>query len=86
MLLQRHVKDPGHSARNVGGRLHLNTHAPVTQQSRSGLTMLLFRKIVRELSGNKLTCNLSRNIRAQLSELIELPWTDPGIKNGISMS
>ena len=26
MLLQQHVKDPGHSAKSAGGRLQLNTH------------------------------------------------------------
>ena len=41
VLPQLHVKDPGHSATSVGGRLHLNTHTPLTQQSRSGLTMPL---------------------------------------------
>ena len=40
VLPQWHVKDPGHSAKSAGGRLHLNKHTPVTQQSRSGLTML----------------------------------------------
>ena len=30
VLLQWHVKDPGHSAKSVGGRLHLNTHTPLT--------------------------------------------------------
>ena len=34
-----HIKDPGHSAKSAGGRLHLNTHTPWTQRSRSGLTM-----------------------------------------------
>ena len=28
VLLQQHVKDPGHSAKSAGGRLQLNTHAP----------------------------------------------------------
>ena len=27
VLLQQHVKDPGHSAKSAGGRLQLNTHA-----------------------------------------------------------
>ena len=40
VLPQWHVKDPGHSAKSAGGRLHLNTHTPLTQRSRSGLTML----------------------------------------------
>ena len=39
LLPQWHVKDPSHSAKNAGGRLHLNTHTPLTQRSRSGLTM-----------------------------------------------
>ena len=39
LLPQWHIKDPGHSAKSAGGRLHLNTHAPLTQWSRSGLTM-----------------------------------------------
>ena len=43
---QLHVKDPGHSAKSAGGRSHLNTHTPLTQRSRSGLTMLLSRHSV----------------------------------------
>ena len=39
VLLQWHVKDPGHSAKSAGGRLHLNTHTLLTQRSQSGLTM-----------------------------------------------
>ena len=31
VLPQWHIKDPGHSAKSAGGRLQLNTHAPVTQ-------------------------------------------------------
>ena len=41
VLPQWHVKDPGHSANSAGDRLHINTHTPSTQRSRSGLTMLL---------------------------------------------
>ena len=40
LLPQWHIKDPGHSAKSVGGRLHLNMYVPLTQQSQSGLTML----------------------------------------------
>jgi len=29
VLLQQHVKDPGHSAKSAGGRLQLNTHTPL---------------------------------------------------------
>ena len=46
MLLQWHVKDPSHFAKSAGGRLHLTMHAPLTQQSWSGLTMLLSRRSV----------------------------------------
>ena len=41
LLLQRHVKYPGHSAKSAGGRLHLNTHSLLTRRSRNGLTMPL---------------------------------------------
>ena len=46
VLQQWHLKDPGHSATSAGGRLHQNTHTPLTQQSWSGLTMLLCRHSV----------------------------------------
>ena len=43
---QWYVKDPDHSVKSAGGRLHLNTHTPLTQRSRSGLTMPLSRHSV----------------------------------------
>ena len=43
VLPQWHEKDPGHSAKSAGGRLQLNKHTHLTQRSRSGLTMPLFR-------------------------------------------
>ena len=46
MFQQWHVKDPGHSTVSTGGRLHLNTHTILTQQSRIGLAMLLSRRNV----------------------------------------
>ena len=46
VLSQWHVQDPGHSAKSAGGRLHLNTHTPLTHRSRSGLTMPLSRHSV----------------------------------------
>ena len=46
VLPQWHIKDPGHSAKSAGGRLHLNTHTPFTHWSRSGLTMPLSRQSV----------------------------------------
>ena len=33
VLPQLHVKDPSHSAKSAGGRLHQNMHTPLTKQS-----------------------------------------------------
>ena len=73
-------KDPGHSAKNAGGRLHLNTHTALTQRSRSELTMPLSRHSNGNLFGNEHTRNLSGNIRPQCSQLAEPLWTDSGVK------
>ena len=78
MLPQWHVNDPGHCAKSTGGWLHLNTHTNLTKRSRSGLNMPLSRHSVR-------TRNLSGNTRRQSPQLAEPLWTDPGIKNGISV-
>ena len=43
LLPQWHIKDPGHSAKSAGGRLHLSMHTFLTQQSWNGLTILLSR-------------------------------------------
>ena len=45
VLPQWHVKDPGHSAKKVQV-VHLNTHTPLTERSRSGLTIPLCRDSV----------------------------------------
>ena len=74
-------KRSGHSAKSAGGRLHLNTHTPLTHRSRSGLTIPLSRHSV----GNELTRNSSGNTRLQSSQLAEPPWTDLGLKSGISL-
>ena len=44
VLLQWHIKDPGHSVKSASGRLHPNTHSPSLQRSRSGLTIPLSRQ------------------------------------------
>ena len=85
LLPQWHVKDPGHFAKSAGGRLHLNTHTPLTQRSRSGLTMPLSRHSVGTLSGNELTCNSSGNTRSQSFQLAEPLWTNSGVKSGIGV-
>ena len=46
VLPQWHVNDPSHSVKSAGGRLHLNTHKPLTQRSRNRMIMLLFRHSV----------------------------------------
>ena len=46
MLQQWHIKDPSHSAKSAGGRLHLYMHTHLTHRSRSGLTMPLPRQRV----------------------------------------
>ena len=60
------------------------THTPLTQRSRSGLTMPLSGHSVGTLSGNELTCNSSGNTRSQSSQLAEPLWTEPGLKSGIN--
>ena len=79
-----HVKDPGHFAKSAGGRLHLNTHTPLTHRSRSGLIMPLSRHSAGTY-GNELTRKSTGNTRSQSSQLTEPLWTDFGLKNGISV-
>ena len=74
MLLQWHVKDPGHSAKSADGRLHLNTHTPFTQRSRSGT--------YQEMSSHA----THQGTLPQSSQLAEPLWTDPGLRSGISVS
>ena len=84
MLPQWHVKDPGHSAKSAGGRLHLNTHTPLAQRSRSGLTMPLSRHSVGTSPETRshATC---RGIfgHSRLSPLNHC--THSGLKSGISV-
>ena len=46
VLPRWHLQDSGHFAKSAGGRLHLNTPAPLTRRSRSGLSMPLSRHSV----------------------------------------
>ena len=68
VLPQWHVKDPGHSAKSAGGKLHLNTHTPLTQRSRSSLTVLSGHS-VETYEGNELTGNWSGNSWPEPSQL-----------------
>ena len=85
MSISPHVTtEAGHSAKSAGGRLHLNTHTPFTQQCQNGLTMLS-RHSMETCQGNKVTCNSSGNTWPQLSQLAEPLLTTPGIRSGISV-
>ena len=81
VLPQWHVKDPGHSAKSADGRLHLNTHTPLSPQSQSELAVPLSRHSV----GTYPETSLSGNFRPQSSQFTEPLWTDPGIKSRISV-
>ena len=84
MFRQWYVKDPGHSAKSAGGRLHLNMHAPLTQRSRSGLTMPLSRHSVGIYQETSSHANSKGDTRSRSSQLAEPLWTDPGPKSRIS--
>ena len=69
------LKDPGQSARSVGGRLQLDSRTPLVQQNWSQLTVLS-RHSVGTCEGNKLTCNLSVTACPLFSQLAGPLWTD----------
>ena len=83
VLPQWQVKDPGHSAKSAGGRLHLNTYTPLTQRGRNGLTMPLCRHSVGSYPerSSHATC---QGTSGQSSQLAEPLWTDPGPESEIS--
>ena len=70
VLPQGHVKDPSHFAKSAGDRLHLNAHTPLTQRSRSGLTMPLSRH----------SEGTYQKTSSQSSQLAVPLWTDPAVK------
>ena len=78
------LKNPGHSTKSAGGRLHLNTHAPLTQRSQSGLSMTLSRHSVGTYpeTSSHATRQGTFGLSSQLAEQL---WTDPGIKSEISV-
>ena len=61
VLPQWHVKDTGHSAKSASGRIRLNMHTPLTQRSRSVLTIY-----VKTYQGNELKRNSSENAHSSL--------------------
>ena len=85
VLPQWHVKEQDHSAKSSGGRFHLNTHSPVTKRSRSGLTTPLSRHSVGTYPETSSHVTCQGRFMPQSSKLVEPPWTDPGLKSGISV-
>ena len=80
-----HVKEPGHSAKSAGGRLHVDTHTPLTYRNRSELTMLLSRYSVGTYQKTSSQGNSSGNTRPQSSQVADPLCTDPGLKSGIGV-
>ena len=75
----------GHSAKSAGVRLHLSTRTPLTQLSRSGLTIPSSRHSVGTYEKTSSHATRQGNSRPQSSQLAEPLWTDPGLKSGISV-
>ena len=73
VLPQWHLKDPIHSAKRAGGRLHLNTHNYTLDPVKSEWAD--YAAVQAYSVGNKLTRDL----------FAEPLWTDPDIKSGISV-
>ena len=72
-----------HTAKSAGGRLHLNTHTPLTQRSRSELTMPLSSHSVGTCQETSSHATCQANTRPQSSQLTEPLCTDPDLKSGI---
>ena len=74
-------KDTGHSAKSAGG-----TSTPLTQRSRSVLTMPLFRHSVGTYQETSSHANRQGTFgHSRLSSLSHSLSTDPGLKSGISV-
>ena len=88
VLLQWHMKYPGHFAKIAGDRLHVNTHTPLTKRSRSEL---IFRPGSVH-SGSTSWDNCVRvfpdklRVSSYPNRFPHYVWTaDPGLKSGISV-
>ena len=76
MILQWHIKDPGHSAKSADGRLLVNTYTPLPQQTQSRMT-LLSRFSVGTYQGDEITLSSSRNARPVVSAhwaIVDWSW------------
>ena len=86
VLPQWHVKDPDHSAKSTGGRLHLNTHTPLTHRSRSRLAMPLCRHSVGTFQKTSSHATRQGTLdHSRLSSLSHSGLTDLGVESGISV-
>ena len=83
MLLQWHVKDPGHSAQSAG---YTPKHAYTLEQTKSEWAdYAAVQASWGSLSGNELTRNSSGNTQLQSSQLADSLWADAGLKSGLSV-
>ena len=84
VLPQWHVKDPGHSAKSAGGRLH---HTCIHHWPNEVGVGRLCRcpDIVWESIRKPAHTQLAREHSVTMSQLAEPLWTDPGLKSGISV-
>ena len=82
VLSQWHVQDPGHSAKSARWQVNVNTHTPLSQRSRSGLTLPLSRHGVGTYrkTSSRATCQGTFG-HSRLGYI----WTDTVIKRGISV-
>ena len=87
MLLQWRMKDPCHSAKCAGGRLHLNTHTLpkhtyTLDPGKSEWTDYAVKAQCGNLPGEQAHTQLIQDTQPQSFQLTELLWTDSGLKSG----
>ena len=85
VLPQWHVKVPCHSAKSADGRLHLNTHTPLTKRSRSRLIMPLSRHSVGTYPDTGWHATRQNTFSHNRPQLAEPLWTDPGPTSGVNV-
>ena len=78
-------KRPRSFCKSASGRLHLNMHTPLTQRSRSGLTMPLSRRSVGTYPETSSHATYQETLGHSCLSLLTYLWTDPGLKSGISV-
>ena len=79
------LKDPGHSAKSTGDRLHLKHTYILDPLKLEWADYAAAQAECGNLSGDKLTRNSPGNTQSQSSQLAEPLWSDPGLNSGISL-